>query len=481
MASALISAPTTALAQSLLSSNSSVHVNDSFDTATPFVDEVLEVSPVQSGISFGQTLDFIIPHSAPLINDIWLKVKLPAVASGKIYLPKAGLILLKKVKVFVGTQLVHEYEGAYDAIYDELEQDRSVPHTVNLINECWATQVLLRRSQRAQVLHIPLRVLTGYGRKFAVPLYKLRGSGNDLKIQITYASHKDVTATWVTTGLHTDSGLAATTDLDSKLVLRYTHVSPYELSLHPNSVTWAGKYMQSYNVRFTSGTSFRLPFTGVCYEMVIVVRDDAATDKGFNFWKFRPLSKIDLKCDNIKALDSSVHDAHFLRTAIANREHRNVPTRKYLELLQGFADNTDANGAKALAEAPDSSYGANEVSIINALRNALHPHPWSGNDTTVTDLDTQDYNNSDIMPAVQNGAATAASAQYGTEFIYAIPFGTEVADDTKMFGGLDFGAFKTIELTLTTAKTLTTPIADIYCRYYNEISFINGGAYRRFH
>eukprot|EP00741_Cyanophora_paradoxa_P015257 tig00000194_g14727.t1 len=391
-------------------------------------------SPVQSGISFGQTLDFIIPHSAPLINDIWLKVKLPAVASGKIYLPKAGLILLKKVKVFVGTQLVHEYEGAYDAIYDELEQDRSVPHTVNLINECWATQVLLRRSQRAQ----------------------LRGSGNDLKIQITYASHKDVTATWVTTGIHTDSGLTATTDLDSKLVLRYTHVSPYELSLHPNSVTWAGKYMQSYNVKFTSGTSFRLPFTGVCYEMVIV-------------------------CDNIKALDSSIHDAHFLRTAIANREHRNVPTRKYLELLQGFADNTDANGAKALAEAADTTYGTNEVSIINALRNALHPHPWSGNDTAITTLDTQDYNNSDIMPAVQNGAATAASAQYGTEFIYAIPFGTEVADDTKMFGGLDFGAFKTIELTLTTAGTLTTPIADIYCRYYNEISFINGGAYRRFH
>eukprot|EP00741_Cyanophora_paradoxa_P014781 tig00020824_g14259.t1 len=418
MASALISAPTTALAQSLLSSNSSVHVNDSFDTATPFVDEVLEVSPVQSGISFGQTLDFIIPHSAPLINDIWLKVKLPA--------------------VFVGTQLVHEYEGAYDAIYDELEQDRSVPHTVNLINECWATQVLLRRSQRAQ----------------------LRGSGNDLKIQITYASHKDVTATWVTTGIHTDSGLTATTDLDSKLVLRYTH---------------------SYNVKFTSGTSFRLPFTGVCYEMVIVVRDGAATDQGYNFWKFRPLSKIDLKCDNIKALDSSIHDAHFLRTAIANREHRNVPTRKYLELLQGFADNTDANGAKALAEAADTTYGTNEVSIINALRNALHPHPWSGNDTAITTLDTQDYNNSDIMPAVQNGAATAASAQYGTEFIYAVPFGTEVADDTKMFGGLDFGAFKTIELTLTTAGTLTTPIADIYCRYYNEISFINGGAYRRFH
>eukprot|EP00741_Cyanophora_paradoxa_P021951 tig00021428_g21188.t1 len=301
--------------QSLLSSNSSVHVNDSFDTATPFVDEVLEVSPVQSGISFGQTLDFIIPHSAPLINDIgsrlsclrWPPEDLPP--EGRPHPAEEG-------EGFVGTQLVHEYEGAYDAIYDELEQDRSVPHTV---------------------LHIPLRVLTGYGRKFAVPLYKLRGSGNDLKIQIT--------------------------------------------------VTWAGKYMQSYNVKFTSGTSFRLPFTGVCYEMVIV-------------------------CDNIKALDSSIHDAHFLRTAIANREHRNVPTRKYLELLQGFADNTDANGAKALAEAADTT---------------------------------------DIMPAVQNGAATAASAQYGTEFIYAIPFGTEVADDTKMFGGLDFGAFKTIELTLTTA------------------------------
>eukprot|EP00741_Cyanophora_paradoxa_P022616 tig00000248_g21841.t1 len=341
MASALISAPTTALAQSLLSSNSSVHVNDSFDTATPFVDEVLE----------------------------------------------AGLILLKKVKVFVGTQLVHEYEGAYDAIYDELEQDRSVPHTVNLINECWATQVLLRRSQRAQ----------------------LRGSGNDLKIQITYASHKDVTATWVTTGIHTDSGLTATTDLDSKLVLRYTHVSPYELSLHP--------------------TASRVQLLEV-----------------------PPLSKIDLKCDNIKALDSSIHDAHFLRTAIANREHRNVPTRKYLELLQGFADNTDANGAKALAEAADTTYGTNEVSIINALRNALHPHPWSGNDTAITTL----------TPRI---TTTATSCQRRHEDVRRPRLRRLQDDRAHAHHGGD----------------ADDAIADIYCRYYNEISFINGGAYRRFH
>eukprot|EP00741_Cyanophora_paradoxa_P024280 tig00021761_g23447.t1 len=130
MASALISTPTTALAQSLLSSNSSVHVPDSFDTATPFVDEVLEVSPVQASPNFDTVVDFVVPHSGPFISDVWLRATLPDLADDtKFYLPKAGFILLKKVKVFVGTQLVHEYEGAYDAIYDELEQDRSLPTT----------------------------------------------------------------------------------------------------------------------------------------------------------------------------------------------------------------------------------------------------------------------------------------------------------------------------------------------------------------
>eukprot|EP00741_Cyanophora_paradoxa_P019691 tig00021137_g19008.t1 len=93
------------------------------------------------------------------------------------------------------------------------------------------------------------------------------------------------------------------------------------------------------------------------------------------------------------------------------------------------------------------------------VADALHPHPCS-----------------DIQPR--------NVGQFGTEFIYSLPFGTDVADNTKMFGGLDMGAFKTIELTLWTLKTYAAdakPVADIYCRYYNEITFTNGGAYRRFH
>eukprot|EP00741_Cyanophora_paradoxa_P000792 tig00000443_g763.t1 len=109
------------------------------------------------------------------------------------------------------------------------------------------------------------------------------------------------------------------------------------------------------------------------------------------------------------------------------------------------------------------------------VADALHPHPWSGNDTAPTTLATHDGHSSDIQPR--------NVGQFGTEFIYSLPFGTDVADNTKMFGGLDMGAFKTIELTLTTLKTYGAdkPVADIYCRYYNEITFTNGGAYRRFH
>eukprot|EP00741_Cyanophora_paradoxa_P023470 tig00021586_g22672.t1 len=484
MASALISTPTTALAQSLLSSNSSVHVPDSFDTATPFVDEVLEVSPVQASPNFDTVVDFVVPHSGPFISDVWLRATLPDLADDtKFYLPKAGFILLKKVKVFVGTQLVHEYEGAYDAIYDELEQDRSLPHNANLINECWAPQLLQRRSNHgAMSLTIPLRILNGFGRKNAVPLYKLRGTGNDLKIQITFARLNELNVTYASTANHTAGTSAG--NLDSvKLMVRYTHVSAYELSLQPNSVTYPGKFMQSYEVGFKSGTAIRLPFTGVCYELLVVVRDATPTAAAKEFWKFRPLTKIGLKCDNIKVVDDSILDANFIRTVICSREHRNVPTRKFLELLQGFAASTDAE-AQNLITAPaagDVAYDAREAAALKALQTALLANPWSGNDTPVTTVETQDRTNSDIVPA------STATGQFGVEYIYSLPFGTEVGDDTKMFGGLDFGAFKTVELTLTTAKTgagnppaAFEGHATIYCRYYNEISYVGGGAYRRF-
>eukprot|EP00741_Cyanophora_paradoxa_P024281 tig00021761_g23448.t1 len=306
-------------------------------------------------------------------------------------------------------------------------------------------------------LTIPLRILNGFGRKNAVPLYKLRSTGNDLKIQITFARLNELNVTYASTANHT-AGTSAGNLESVKLMVRYTHVSAYELSLQPNSVTYPGKFMQSYEVGFKSGAAIRLPFTGVCYELVVVVRDATPTAAAKEFWKFRPLTKIGLKCDNIKVVDDSVLDANFIRTVICSREHRNVPTRKFLELLQGFA----ARGAQG-------------------LQTALLANPWSGNDTPVTTVETQDRTNSDIVPA------STATGQFGVEYIYSLPFGTEVGDDTKMFGGLDFGAFKTVELTLTTAKTgagnppaAFEGHATIYCRYYNEISYVGGGAYRRF-
>eukprot|EP00741_Cyanophora_paradoxa_P012010 tig00020572_g11605.t1 len=456
MASALISTPSTALHHSLRSSDASVHVHETFDTAMPFVDEVLEVSPVQSGVSFSQTVDIVIPHSAPMFNDSWLKVTLPALTNADhFYIPKAGYVLLKKVKIFVGAQLIHEYDGHYDAIYGEFEDDKSVVQHVDMVNNLWAHQPLRRRGKAPNTLYIPIRIATGHGRKFAVPLHKLRCSGNDMKLQITYASQKEVTASFVDGGLHTNTNLTSTVSLDTKLILRYVHIDSRELALHPNSFTWAGKYVQHYHVSFESGKAIRLPFTGICYELIIVVRDKPHTDNGEHFWRFRPLDKIELKCDNIKVLDSSNHDAHFLRTAIAHKEHTHAPARKHLELLRGV---TSMDGTAA-ADVAD----------------ALHPHPWSGNDTAPTTLATHDGHSSDIQPR--------NVGQFGTEFIYSLPFGTDVADNTKMFGGLDMGAFKTIELTLTTLKTYGAdkPVADIYCRYYNEITFTNGGAYRRFH
>eukprot|EP00741_Cyanophora_paradoxa_P025141 tig00000342_g24267.t1 len=367
MASALISTPTTALHHSLRSSDASVHVHETFDTAMPFVDEVLEVSPVQSGVSFSQTVDIVIPHSAPMFNDSWLKVTLPALTNADhFYIPKAGYVLLKTVKIFVGAQLIHEYNGHHDAIYGEFEDD----------NRCAA-------GQGPNTLYIPIRIATGHGRKFAVPLHKLRCSGNDMKLQITYASQKEITASYVDGGLHTNTNLTSTVSLDTKLILRYVHIDSRELALHPNSFTWAGKYVQHYHVSFESGKAIRLPFTGICYELIIVVRDKPHTDNGEHFWRFRPLDKIELKCDNIK----------------------------HLELLRGV---TSMDGTAA-ADVAD----------------ALHPHPCS-----------------DIQPR--------NVGQFGTEFIYSLPFGTDVADNTKMFGGLDMGAFKTIELTLTTLKTYTS-------------------------
>eukprot|EP00741_Cyanophora_paradoxa_P000168 tig00000057_g162.t1 len=457
MASALISTPSTALHHSLRSSDASVHVHETFDTAMPFVDEVLEVSPVQSGVTFGQTVDIVIPHSAPMFNDAWLRVTLPALTNADhFYIPKAGYVLLKKVKIFVGTQLIHEYDGHHDAIYGEFEDDKSVTEHVDMVNNLWAHQPLRRRGKAPNTLYVPIRIATGFGRKFAVPLHKIRGTGNEMKLQITYASQKEVTASFVDGGLHTNTGLASTVGLDTKLILRYVHIDSRELALHPNSFTWAGKYVQHYHVQFTSGAAIRLPFTGICYELIVVVRDKPHTDNGEHFWRFRPLDKIELKCDNIKVVDSSNHDAHFLRTAIAHKEHTHAPTRKHLELLRGV---TSMDGTAA-ADVAD----------------ALHPHPWSGNDTPPTTLATHDAHSSDIQPR--------NVGQFGTEFIYSLPFGADVADNTKMFGGLDMGAFKTIELTLTTLKTYTAPnlpVADIYCRYYNEITFTNGGAYRRFH
>eukprot|EP00741_Cyanophora_paradoxa_P016734 tig00020938_g16162.t1 len=90
------------------------------------------------------------------------------------------------------------------------------------------------------------------------------------------------------------------------------------------------------------------------------------------------------------------------------------------------------------------------------VADALHPHPC------------------DIQPR--------NVGQFGTEFIYSLPSarrGRQHQDVRRP----RHGAFKTIELTLTTLKTYGTdkPVADIYCRYYNEITFTNGGAYRRFH
>eukprot|EP00741_Cyanophora_paradoxa_P000791 tig00000443_g762.t1 len=304
MASALISTPSTALHHSLRSSDASVHVHETFDTAMPFVDEVLEVSPVQSGVSFSQTVDIVIPHSAPMFNDSWLKVTLPALTNADhFYIPKAGYVLLKKVKIFVGAQLIHEYDGHYDAIYGEFEDDKSVVQHVDMVNNLWAHQPLRRRGKAPNTLYIPIRIATGHGRKFAVPLHKLRCSGNDMKLQITYASQKEVTASFVDGGLHTNTNLTSTVSLDTKLILRYVHIDSRELALHPNSFTWAGKYVQHYHVSFESGKAIRLPFTGICYELIIVVRDKPHTDNGEHFWRFRPLDKIELKCDNIKHLE----------------------------------------------------------------------------------------------------------------------------------------------------------------------------------
>eukprot|EP00741_Cyanophora_paradoxa_P019692 tig00021137_g19009.t1 len=276
MASALISTPSTALHHSLRSSDASVHVHETFDTAMPFVDEVLEVSPVQSGVSFGQTVDIVIPHSAPMFNDAWLRVTLPALTNADhFYIPKAGYVLLKKVKIFVGTQLIHEYDGHHDAIYGEFEDDKSVTQHVDMVNNLWAHQPLRRRGKAPNTLYVPIRIATGFGRKFA----------------ITYASQKEVTASFVDGGLHTNTGLTSSVSLDTKLILRYVHIDSRELALHPNSFTWAGKYVQHYNVQFESGKAIRLPFTGICYELIVVVRDKPHTDNGEHFWRFRPWTR----------------------------------------------------------------------------------------------------------------------------------------------------------------------------------------------
>eukprot|EP00741_Cyanophora_paradoxa_P011868 tig00020564_g11470.t1 len=111
MASALISTPTTALHHSLRSSDASVHVHETFDTAMPFVDEVLEVSPVQSAW-LRSDRRHRHPALGAMFNDSWLKVTLPALTNADhFYIPKAGYVLLKKVKIFVGAQLIHEYDA----------------------------------------------------------------------------------------------------------------------------------------------------------------------------------------------------------------------------------------------------------------------------------------------------------------------------------------------------------------------------------
>eukprot|EP00741_Cyanophora_paradoxa_P014745 tig00020816_g14223.t1 len=325
MASALISTPTTALHHSLRSSDASVHVHETFDTAMPFVDEVLEVSPVQSGVTFGQTVDIVIPHSAPMFNDAWLRVTLPALTNADhFYIPKAGYVLLKKVKIFVGTQLIHEYDGHHDAIYGEFEDDKSVTEHVDMVNNLWAHQPLRRRARPEHAVRAdPHR--DGLRSKVRRAPPQDPRTGNEMKLQITFASQKEVTASFVDGGLHTNTSLTSSVSLDTKLILRYVHIDSRELALHPNSFTWAGKYVQHYHVQFTSGAAIRLPFTGICYELIVVVRDKPHTDNGEHFWRFRPLDKIELKCDNIKVVDSSNHDAHFLRTAIAHKEHTHAP------------------------------------------------------------------------------------------------------------------------------------------------------------
>eukprot|EP00741_Cyanophora_paradoxa_P016631 tig00020939_g16060.t1 len=71
-----------------------VHVHETFDTAMPFVDE---------------TVDIVIPPLGADVQRLWLKVTLPALTNADhFYIPKAGYVLLKKVKIFVGAQLIHD-------------------------------------------------------------------------------------------------------------------------------------------------------------------------------------------------------------------------------------------------------------------------------------------------------------------------------------------------------------------------------------
>eukprot|EP00741_Cyanophora_paradoxa_P016735 tig00020938_g16163.t1 len=125
-----------------------------------------------------------------------------------------------------------------------------------MVNNLWAHQRCAAGARLEHAVHTDSH-RDGHGRKFAVPLHKLRCSGNDMKLQITYASQKEITASYVDGGLHTNTNLTSTVSLDTKLILRYVHIDSRELALHPNSFTWR--------------------------QLIIVVRDKPHTDNGEHF------------------------------------------------------------------------------------------------------------------------------------------------------------------------------------------------------
>ena len=274
--------------------------------ATYFVEKYIKRSPFASRIQsipfksdrlyFESQNPIDIPNYGDLLTDLYLKVQLP----GAVTCSSAGTVLIDRVELYVGGELVERLYGEFIAMMLDLQ----VPRARQV-----ALAALIGKNQTgAQELTIPLQFTV---LRKGLPLF-----GDPVSIKVITNSFSKL-------------GTGTLPFVPASILAEYTYIGDNEKESLKNQICIVEQTQRMTFDTVADSATCRLTFKNPVKEIFVVIQTDGVAGYDFSNDGADQLINLSFELNNTDRIPSNVGSASFLRVIQPMEFHTRVPDYKF--------------------------------------------------------------------------------------------------------------------------------------------------------